>query len=97
MTGEISYFAKVANDVLKTSEQIATALEDGISVMMSGELSKQASSRPSATETLEDDFDEDFVDASEMMGSPLDGIASGVLGEIMSSQVSRSIRIRRRL
>ena len=97
---ESSFFAKLTNEVLRASEQVTNTLEDGISLLLKGELSQQASSNNAnndnahggtfgGNDNMENPMidDELFDDEDPMMGSPLEGIANSVLGDIMSKQV----------
>ena len=97
---ESSFFAKLTNEVLRATEQVTNTLEDGISLLLKGELSQQASSNNAnndkahagtfgGNDNMENPMidDELFDDEDPMMGSPLEGIANSVLGDIMSKQV----------
>ena len=97
---ESSFFAKLTNEVLRASEQVTNTLEDGISLLLKGELSQQSSSNNDnndkarggpfgGNDNMENPMidDELFDDEDPMMGSPLEGIANSVLGDIMSKQV----------
>ena len=88
------YFQRVANDVLKASEEITARMEDGISAML-GDLSStpptsSGSGSGSATPPTSPEFDnvdDDFEIEEEFMGSPLNGIADSVLGDLMQNSV----------
>jgi wobble nucleotide-excising tRNase len=90
-----SYFARVANDILQSADQIVTRMEEGISVLMTGELPKTVDDIPPA-ENNNNNFDFDSDDADDidnfdtsgiLDGSPLQGMAEQVLDGIMRSQV----------
>jgi hypothetical protein len=84
-------FERLVNHILESAEQIATRLEEGMSVVMNGKLPGEASEQSSAKDVFRD-TDDILMDMDEdMMGSPLEGIADGVLGDIMSKQVSYSV------
>ena len=86
------YFQRVANDVLKASEEITARMEDGISAIL-GDLSSTpptSSGSGSATPPTSPEFDnvdDDFEIEEEFMGSPLNGIADSVLGDLMQNSV----------
>ena len=97
---ESSFFAKLTNEVLRATEQVTNTLEDGISLLLKGELSQQGGSNNDKghggnfgvnDNNMDNPMmdDELFADDEEdpMMGSPLEGIANSVLGDIMSNQV----------
>lgn len=84
------YFQRVANDVLKASEEITARMEDGITAML-GDLSKTAGGGGGATPPPEFDGDEGFEIEEEFMGSPLNGIADSVLGDLMHNSVRTNI------
>lgn len=44
-----SFFSKIANDILKSAEQITARLEDGISVILTGQLAHQPDNSESST------------------------------------------------
>uniref|UniRef100_A0A7R9ZM62 Transmembrane protein 18 n=1 Tax=Craspedostauros australis TaxID=1486917 RepID=A0A7R9ZM62_9STRA len=87
-------FTKLANFVLETSEQVVNVVEDGLAAITTGEMeqrdgasSSHASSAyggPGGDGGGEFEFSEDDDDV--MMESPLNGIADGVLKDIMKGQ-----------
>ena len=90
---------RLANEVLEASEQIVTRFEEGISVLTTGELPQQTASDGAAGHEMPNLDDMDIDDLSEeevqilleeqlMDNSPLEGIASSVIGDIVSKQVS---------
>lgn len=84
---------RLVNHILESAEQIATRFEEGLSVVMTGKLPGEASEQSSTKDSFRD-TDDILMDIDEdMMGSPLEGIADGVLGDIMSKQVSDSVCI----
>ena len=83
------------NHILETADQIAARFDEGMSVVMTGKLPGAASEDATTTgrESVHDP-DDILMDMDEdMMGSPLEGIADGVLGKIMSKQVSDFVYI----
>ncbi|KAI2489549.1 Transmembrane protein 18 [Fragilaria crotonensis] len=81
-------FERLVNHILESAEQIATRFEEGMSVVMTGKLPGEASEQSSTKDSF-GDTDDILMDMDEgMMGSPLEGIADGVLGDIMSKQSS---------
>lgn len=78
------FFTKLSNEVLEATERISARLEEGLSVLLDGELPKEDSAAPVDHEALHSE-----EDAFE---SPLPGIADGVLDDIMSSQVRSPAR-----
>jgi hypothetical protein len=97
-----SFFNKITNDVLQATEEIATRLEEGVSLLMTGNLPDSAGSQP-----VNSDYqpESEFGDLSEeeinqlseeeiqellqnevMENSPLEGIAEGVMDDIMKNQ-----------
>lgn len=85
-------FGKIANEILEATERVAARIEEGISVLSSGKL-------PGATnEESPMDSDSDTIMAQDeglhmddfMDGSPLEGIADSVIGDLMGGQVSLS-------
>lgn len=93
---------RLANEVLEASEQIVTRFEEGISVLTTGELPQQVASDDAAGHEMPNLDDMDIDDLSEeevqrlleeqlMDNSPLEGIASSVIGDIVSKQVSVAV------
>ncbi len=81
-----SAFDRLANHILESAEQIATRFEEGLSIVMTGKLSGEEPEQPTNKEF---DHDEVLMEMDEdIMGSPLEGIADGVLSDIISKQVS---------
>ena len=80
------YFQRVANDVLKASEELSVVLEDGISAMMKGSAAAKAGEgeampgEGAGAEFEEEDF-EGMIE-EELMHSPLQGMAESVLRPI---------------
>ena len=83
------YFQRVANDVLKASEELSARMEDGLTAMMTGELPKAATEGSGATPppTADGFGEDDFEIEEEFMHSPLEGIAESVLGDLMQNSV----------
>ena len=83
-----SAFDRLANHILESAEQIATRFEEGLSIVMTGTLPGEAPA-PEQSTSKEFDHDDVLMEMDEdMMGSPLEGIADGVLSDIISKQVS---------
>lgn len=88
-----SYFTKVANEVLDASEKLAYRLEEGLNLFLGGEVdgasSSGSASKPHQGAASDNEFEgwEDDMDGMDA-GSPLDGIAQSVMGDIMAGQVS---------
>ena len=84
------YFQRVANDVLKASEELSMVMEDGIAAMLGGSGAKSSSgdhdttTKPAAGEFDVDDFE---VLEEELMNSPLQGMTESVLNDLMKNQV----------
>ena len=100
--GAESYFARVANEILQSAEQIVTRFEEGISVITTGNLppkdgqqqqqqQRDGGDAGSTDESFDvfdnDDEDDHDFDVNSGFSSPLEGMAEHVLGDIMSSQV----------
>ena len=99
-----TFFTKLADNVLQASENIVNRMEEGISVLMTGDLPEGAkqndmhdSSTSNQAEFDIDDLDLDNLSEEElqrilseemMQGSPLEGIADSVIGDIVAGQVS---------
>ena len=78
------YFQRVANEVLRASEELSGVMEDGISAMFKGEVPKKAMPPNSG----EFEYDGDFEEIEEeLMDSPLQGMTESVLSDIMQNQV----------
>jgi hypothetical protein len=81
-----STFEKLANHVLESVEQVAARAEEGLALLMSGNLD----GGDTAAGGNDGPFDNDDVTMEmdeDMIGSPLEGIADSVLSDIMSKQV----------
>ena len=81
------YFARVANEVLRASEEITTIMEDGIAAMIRGEVPGIRLGEPTR-ETIHDQDLADIDEENVMMDSPLMGIADSVIGDLMKNSVS---------
>ena len=81
------YFQKVANDVLKASEELSIVLEDGIAAMIKGAGGEAKASHE--TESGEFEADDFEVIEDELMNSPLQGMTESVLSDLMKNQVRR--------
>ena len=89
---ESSTFEKISNQILESADQFATRIEEGLSVILNGNLpSEDGSSSSSSSSNVPPnaDIDEDIMMEmdEDMAGSPLEGIADGVLKDIMGKQV----------
>jgi hypothetical protein len=98
-----SFFNKIAKDVLEATEHISNRLEEGVTAMLTGDLPKAATQQQQQHAEGQYEFDpadygDDFngMDEEEirrmiqdevMTGSPLNGIADSVIGDIMQGQV----------
>lgn len=97
------FFNKIADDVLKATENIQARFEEGWSVLSTGELpdsSKPAGAQQEQVELNLDDLDLEGLSEEELQQlmaehqqelmdhSPLKGIAENVMGNIMSENVS---------
>ena len=80
-----SYWTKLANDVLEATEQIAIRMEEGINALMSGDAAKSDDQAKEPEQHNDEVLDDEEFD--DMDGSPLEGIADSVIGDIMSNQV----------
>lgn len=85
------FFTKVANDVLEASEKLSARLEDGLSAIFAGKLPEAVPGDSFADPGPDIGMDpsEEFLMEEDQLlgGSPLQGIAEGVIGDIMSRQV----------
>jgi hypothetical protein len=95
-----TFFGKIANDVFEATEQIATRMEEGITLITTGQLPNQHQGG-NAEPTNLDEFDFDNLSEEDiqkllgdemMQNSPLSGIADSVIGDIMAGQVSSRMR-----
>eukprot|EP00980_Cylindrotheca_fusiformis_P010099 scaffold2243_cov122-Cylindrotheca_fusiformis.AAC.15 len=93
-----TFFDKLTNDVFQATEQIATKLEEGLSVLMTGDLPDVTRSHH-VSEPMVMQSEENFESLSEeeiqnlllqemMENSPLEGMADSVIGDIMKNQAS---------
>lgn len=87
------YFQRVANDVLKASEELSAVMEDGISEMFKTKLGGAADTAGSASETADGEFEGDDFEMIEedLMNNPLQGITEGVLSDLMQNQVGTGV------
>lgn len=96
------FFNRIASDVLEATEHLSNRLEEGVfSALLTGELPKAATQQQEHAGSQQEFDPEDFgdfdgMDEEEirrmledqmMMGSPLEGIADSVMGDIMQGQV----------
>mmetsp|Transcript_8114 Transcript_8114/g.9803 ORF Transcript_8114/g.9803 Transcript_8114/m.9803 type:complete len:266 (+) Transcript_8114:88-885(+) len=104
MAQQAGLFERIANEVIETAERAAQVLDEGLSIVMSGGADDAGSSSttdakvPSGTPPPQDfHMGEDIMDGmdmdemAQMMGesSPLQGIAEGVIGDIMANSASQ--------
>jgi hypothetical protein len=97
-----AFFNRIAKDVLEATEHISNQLEEGVSALLTGELPKAATQQQQQHAESQQEFDpadyEHFEGMDEeeirrmiqeemMTGSPLNGIADGVMEDIMQGQV----------
>jgi hypothetical protein len=100
-----SFFSKLANDVFEATEQIATRFEEGLNVLMTGDLpgSAKQESHQEISEPMDILNEEDLENLSEeevqnllrqemMENSPLEGIADSVIGDIMKNKVRATLK-----
>jgi hypothetical protein len=104
------FFNRIADDVLKVSEQIQTRFEEGWSILSTGALSKAQQQQPEILQEPEPVFEQrpeinwendldleglseeemkELIESQEdlMKNNPLQGIADGVMGNIMAGNV----------
>jgi hypothetical protein len=89
---ETGVFGKIVNEVLEATERVAARMEEGVSVLLSRKLS--GATNEETNMGGEDPIltrGEDLLMDEDMAGSPLEGIADSVLGDIMAGQVSVAI------
>eukprot|EP00547_Thalassionema_nitzschioides_P002876 CAMPEP_0194200522 /NCGR_PEP_ID=MMETSP0156-20130528/1090_1 /TAXON_ID=33649 /ORGANISM="Thalassionema nitzschioides, Strain L26-B" /LENGTH=235 /DNA_ID=CAMNT_0038925529 /DNA_START=90 /DNA_END=797 /DNA_ORIENTATION=- len=80
-------FARLTNQILETADKAANVIDEGLSIMMTGKIKEDgAPTEEPLTGDLPDDDILTEMD-EDMMGSPLEGIADGVLKDIMSSNI----------
>lgn len=92
---ESGIFGKIVNEILQATEHVAARMEEGVSVLLSGKL-------PGATneetdmggEPIVPSEEDDLLMDEDIVGSPLEGIADSVLGDIMAGQVSFTFVLR---
>lgn len=86
-------FAKLANEVLEAAEHIVTRVDEGVSAILHGNLPNNGGGENAAnnmdTNDLPNDEYDPLLDDEEIFGSPLEGMAQSVLGDIMGNQVCR--------
>jgi hypothetical protein len=94
-----TFFNRIAKDVLEATEHISNRLDEGVSALLTGELPKAATQQQHHAESQQEFDPEDFEGFEGMneeeirkmlqdeMGSPLDGIADSVMGDIMQDHV----------
>jgi hypothetical protein len=82
------FFAKISNDVLRASEDVVNRMEAGLDVLFGSGRGESVINQPSAVPAavLAEDQQDDYLE-DVLRGSPLQGMAESVLGDIMSSQV----------
>lgn len=93
----VDYITNAANNVLKATEEITIAMEEGLTAMMTGSLPTKtattgsSSSSASSATGEENDIniieDEEEMIEEEFMDSPLQGMAESVINDIMEKQV----------
>lgn len=87
------FFGKIMSDVLDASEKLSNRLEEGLTALFTGELPKipqDVVPTPPETPPIDSESFEDELGTLENDvggGSPLEGIARSVLGDILDSQV----------
>ena len=93
---EESAFSRVANEVLQAVDHLSTRMEEGLSVLLTGNLPEEEEASTGNQEIPKDDleFDGDISDEDldqllnegMMNDSPLGGIADSVISDIMANQ-----------
>lgn len=98
----MEFLKNIGNEVVEASEQVATRLEEGLNILLGdnadGSPPGDAASSQINMEDLEDlDLDglteeqiQQLIQDQMMEGSPLEGIAESVMGDIMSRNVAPS-------
>lgn len=86
-----SYFNKLANDLLETSEKLVNGVEEGMALLFSGDGGAKDSQHHHAAEghlSGEENDDTEWKEMEEdlLHSSPLGGIAESVIGNIMEGQ-----------
>mmetsp|Transcript_20064 Transcript_20064/g.26631 ORF Transcript_20064/g.26631 Transcript_20064/m.26631 type:complete len:246 (-) Transcript_20064:393-1130(-) len=84
-----SYFEQAANEILGATERVAAAVEEGASILFSAASSSSSSSGGEKANIDTDDLmmgEEEDIAMDGFGGSTLEGIADGVLSDIMSAQ-----------
>lgn len=93
------FFTKLTNEVLEATEQVANRMEEGLGLLFSsGDASKQqedaggsAAGPSSGGDSIPLGEEDDQAHLEEdLRNNPLQGIADGVMGGIMSGQVRRA-------
>mmetsp|Transcript_42774 Transcript_42774/g.48606 ORF Transcript_42774/g.48606 Transcript_42774/m.48606 type:complete len:245 (+) Transcript_42774:55-789(+) len=83
--GSESTFERLTNHILESAELVINRMEEGFSILMP---EKPPETRDGGATGDGIPYDNTFMDMDEdMMGSPLEGIADGVLKDIMSSNI----------
>lgn len=77
------FFTKLTNEVLEATEQVATRLEESLTLVFGGNVAKTPAEFSDAP-THEDVGDLEGA----LRDNPLQGMADSVLGKILDSQVS---------
>jgi len=82
------FFAKITNDVLEATEQVANRMEEGLNLLLNGAAAntKEPAQEHSANYIPYDEDDQAHIEEA-LRNNPLQGIADSVVGGIMSGQV----------
>jgi len=84
------YVAKLTNEVLQAAEHIVTRFDEGASAILHGKLPDENGGENTGDSDASDfhmSDDNDPLLDDDMEGSPLEGIAESVIGDIMGGQV----------
>ncbi|CAB9526906.1 Transmembrane protein 18 [Seminavis robusta] len=78
------YFERVANEVLRASEDLSVRFEDGLAALINGEIPGIEQATRQQQQTITGGEFEDIEE--ELMNSPLEGIAESVISDLMANQ-----------
>jgi len=97
------FFEKVANDVLDASEKLSRRMEEGFSVLTTGRLPTEegdgggGGGGGDGVHVDDDEVLKGIPDGAELRtGSPLEGMAESVIGDILDGQVRTALFVPRR-
>ena len=88
-------FGKIVNEILQATEHVAARMEEGVSVLLTGKLPGATNEETNmGGEPIVPSKEDDLLMDEDIVGSPLEGIADSVLGDIISGQVSFTFVLR---